>query len=234
MIESMSTEKRVAVITGGNRGLGLETARQLDWLGYRVILTSRDSERGEAISRKLGVEFFPLDVNSAEDIQALMLHLEIEIGRVDVLVNNAAILVDEDQSLLRLAADDLRTVMETNSIAPLLLARTLLPMMLNQNYGRIVNVSSGMGQINSMNDYSASYRLSKLWLNGMTRILADAVKGRNVLVNAVCPGWVRTDMGGRSAPRSLEEGAKGIVWAATLPDKGPRGGFFRDSKPLPW
>ena len=107
-------------------------------------------------------------------------------------------------------------------------------MMLEQGYGRVVNVSSGMGQMSDLNDYGAAYRISKLALNGITRILADAVRGSNVLVNAVCPGWVRTEMGGQGASRSLEQGVSGIVWAATLPDGGPSGGFFRDGRPIPW
>jgi NAD(P)-dependent dehydrogenase (short-subunit alcohol dehydrogenase family) len=106
--------------------------------------------------------------------------------------------------------------------------------MLAQNYGRVVNVSSGMGQIDDLDDYGAAYRISKLALNGVTRILAHAARGKNVLINAVCPGWVRTDMGGPNASRGLQEGARGIVWAATLPDGGPQGGFFRDGKPVPW
>ena len=203
-------------------------------LGYRVILTSRDSFKGEAAARQLGVESFPLDVNSTEGIAAFSAHIQNQIGRIDALVNNAAILIDEGKSLLNLPADDFRLVLETNSIAPLLLARAVLPMMCAQKYGRIVNVSSSMGQYRSLGDNSPSYRLSKLLLNGITRVLADAVKDGNVLVNAVDPGWVRTDMGGRSAPRALEEGAQGIVWAAALPDGGPHGGFFRDGKKIEW
>jgi NAD(P)-dependent dehydrogenase (short-subunit alcohol dehydrogenase family) len=230
----MNTEKRVVLITGANRGLGLETARQMKALGYRVILASRDSTKGESAARGLGVESFPLDVNNAKEIRALTEYVQNQIGRLDALVNNAAILIDEGKSLLELPADDLRSVLETNSLAPLLIARAFLPMMFAQKYGRIVNVSSSMGQYDAMRDNSPSYRLSKLLLNGITRILADAVKGRNVLVNAVDPGWVRTDMGGRNASRSLEQGAKGIVWAATLPDGGPRGGFFLDGKVAEW
>jgi NAD(P)-dependent dehydrogenase (short-subunit alcohol dehydrogenase family) len=230
----MKTEKKVVLITGANRGLGLETARQMKLLDYRVILTSRDPHKGQAAARSLGVEAYPLDVTSAEGIAALAAHIQNEVGRLDALVNNAAILVDEGESLINLYADDLRSVLETNSLAPLLLARAFLPLMFAQKYGRIVNVSSGMGQIHTINDYSASYRLSKLLLNGITRVLADAVKGKNILVNAVCPGWVRTDMGGRSAPRSLEQGAQGIVWAATLPDGGVHGGFFRDGQRIDW
>jgi len=124
--------------------------------------------------------------------------------------------------------------METNTFAPLMMVRAFIPMMIAQNYGRIVNVSSGMGEFGDLNNYGPSYRLSKLALNGITLMLANAVKGKNVLVNAVCPGWVRTDMGGSNAERDLETGASGIVWAATLPDEGPHGGFFRDGEKIDW
>jgi len=230
--------QRVALITGANRGLGRETARQMLALGYRVIMTARDPGAGEKVAQELSgqgeVRFYPLDVTDPAQIDAIRDFVRQEYGRLDALVNNAAILQDEGQSLLDLSPELLRLTLETNSLAPLWLARAFLPLMLAQNYGRIVNVSSGMGRIGELNDYSPAYRLSKLLLNGITRILAEAVRGKNVLVNAVCPGWVRTDMGGPGASRSLEQGAKGIVWAATLPDGGPQGGFFRDGKPVAW
>jgi NAD(P)-dependent dehydrogenase (short-subunit alcohol dehydrogenase family) len=226
--------QRIALITGANRGLGLETARQMKALGYQVILTSRDLSRGQAVARDLGLTVHTLDINRPEDVQETLAFVQAEYGRLDALVNNAAVMLDEDSSLLDVNPETLKITLETNSLAPLWLARAFLPMMLQQNYGRIVNVSSGMGQIDDLNNYSSAYRLSKLLLNGITRILADAVRGKNVLVNAVCPGWVRTDMGGPSAPRSLEQGASGIVWAATLPDEGPHGGFFRDGKSISW
>lgn len=229
---------RVALITGANRGLGLETARQLLQQGYRVLLTARNPDAGERATgslRPLGqARFHPLDVTKAEDIAALQAFVQREYGRLDALVNNAAVLQDERMSLQDMPPDLLRLTLETNSLAPLWLARAFLPLMLAQNYGRIVNVSSGMGQVNDLDDYSPAYRLSKLALNGITRILADGLRGKNVLVNAVCPGWVRTDMGGPGASRSVEHGARGIVWAATLPDGGPQGGFFRDGKRVEW
>ncbi|MBC8335380.1 MAG: SDR family oxidoreductase [Anaerolineales bacterium] len=229
----MSMQK-VVIITGANRGLGLETARQMAELDYQVILTSRDEKKGEETARDLGVRFHPLDVISAKSIAALLGFVEQEFGRLDVLINNAGVFLDEKQGILDVPEESLRATLETNTFGPLMLARAFIPMMIAQNYGRIVNVSSGMGEIGDLNNYGPSYRLSKLALNGITLMLANAVKGKNVLVNAVCPGWVRTDMGGPDAERDLETGASGIVWAATLPDEGPRGEFFRDGEKIDW
>jgi NAD(P)-dependent dehydrogenase (short-subunit alcohol dehydrogenase family) len=203
-------------------------------LGYQVILTSRDQATGQPEAEKLGVLFHLLDVTQAESILTLKAFVQTEFGRLDALVNNAGILLDEGVSVLDLPEETLRVVLDTNTFGPFNLARAFIPMMLEQKYGRVVNVSSGMGEVGDMNDYAPSYRLSKLALNGVTLLLADALHGKNVLVNAVCPGWVRTDMGGPGATRSLEKGASGIVWAATLPDGGPQGGFFRDGKKIDW
>jgi len=231
------TEK-VALVTGANRGIGLETCRQLLQRGYLVILTARDPQRGvkaiEGLGRPSALKFFKLDVTDPEDITAIRTNVEREYGRLDALVNNAGVLLDEKHSVLDVPMEDLRTTLETNSLGALLLARAFIPMMISQKYGRIVNVSSGMGEVGDQNDYAPSYRLSKLLINGITLILDDSVKGKNILVNSVCPGWVRTDMGGPGASRSLEVGASGIVWAATLPDDGPGGGFFRDGKAIAW
>ena len=226
--------QKVVIITGANRGLGLETARQMAELDYQVILTSRDEKKGEETARDLGVRFHPLDVISAKSIAALLGFVEQEFGRLDVLINNAGVFLDEKQGILDVPEESLRATLETNTFGPLMLARAFIPMMIAQNYGRMVNVSSGMGEIGDLNNYGPSYRLSKLALNGITLMLANAVKGKNVLVNAVCPGWVRTDMGGPDAERDLETGASGIVWAATLPDEGPRGEFFRDGEKIDW
>jgi NAD(P)-dependent dehydrogenase (short-subunit alcohol dehydrogenase family) len=124
--------------------------------------------------------------------------------------------------------------METNFMGPLMVSQALVPVMLGRGWGRVVNVSSQAGQLSSMTDDTPSYNASKAALNALTRMFADACKGRGVLVNAVCPGWVKTEMGGPNAPRSVEDGAKGIVWAATLPNRGPTGGFFRDEQKLEW
>ena len=228
-----------AIVTGGNRGLGLETCRQLASLGYQVILTSRNVEQGAAAAGRLEqggarVQFYPLDVTSDASVQQLYEHIVREYGTAHVLVNNAAVYMDEDLPILQLPLEVLQLTLDTNTLGVLRMCKAFLPLMLRQDFGRVVNVSSGSGQIDEMHDDGAAYHISKLALNGMTRILADATRGKNVLVNAVCPGWVRTDMGGPNAARSVEKGAQSIVWAATLRDGGPNGGFFRDGKPLPW
>lgn len=229
---------RIAVVTGGNRGIGFETCRQLAKLGYRVVLTSRNVDKGlQAVERLKphgDVSFYHLEVRSHEHVQRLRHYLAREFGRVDALVNNAAVYLDEGRDVLDADMETWRTTVDTNVFGPLMLCQALIPLMVKQGYGRVVNVSSGSGQLKSMVGDTPSYRLSKLALNGLTLMLADSVRGSNVLVNAVCPGWVRTDMGGPAAPRSIEQGADGVVWLATLPDGGPSGGFFRDRKRIEW
>jgi NAD(P)-dependent dehydrogenase (short-subunit alcohol dehydrogenase family) len=229
---------RTALVTGGNRGLGLEVCRRLGALGLRVLLAGRDRQAvHEAADHLRGkdaqVEPRVLDVTDERGIRSLGEGLESD-GGVDLLVNNAAVLLGEEDSVLSAPADDFRRSMEANVYGPLVLCQALMPGMLRRGYGRIVNVSSGSGQLASMTDYAPPYSMSKAALNALTRLLAHAGRGRNVLVNAVDPGWVRTDMGGPSAPRSVGKGADTIVWCATLPDGGPTGGFFHDRRAVPW
>ena len=230
---------RTALVTGGNRGIGLEVCRRLGALGYRVLLAGRNRAAVEAAASTLrheGPEVHArvLDVTDAGNIREVAESVQREFGGVDVLVNNAAVLLSEDRDVLSVALDDFRRSMETNVYGPLLLCQALMPGMLRRRWGRIVNVSSGAGQLASMTDYAPPYSMSKTALNALTRLLAHQGRGRNVLVNAVDPGWVRTDMGGRSAPRSVEQGADTIVWCTTLPDGGPTGGFFHDRQPVEW
>jgi NAD(P)-dependent dehydrogenase (short-subunit alcohol dehydrogenase family) len=226
-------------VTGANRGIGLEICRQLAGLGHRVILTSRDKAAGLIAMESLQVGkgeilYHQLDVTDQESILHLRDFVVSQFGAADMLVNNAAILPDPFGRILKVKADRFRTAFETNSIGPLLLCQAFIPMMRKQNYGRVVNVSSGAGQIENMVNDMPAYRISKMALNGLTLILAKSVKGSNVLVNAACPGWTRTDMGGSNAARDVEVAADGIIWLATLPVGGPTGGFFRDRKQLPW
>lgn len=230
---------KVAVVTGGNRGIGREICRQLARLGTRVILTARNHESGERVASELQTEglvvlFRLLDVTDQAAAGRLFKELDDEFGRLDILVNNAGIYVDRGASVQDIDLSLVRQTMETNFYGPLRLCQMSVPLMKRQGYGRIVNISSQMGSLNDMGSGSLAYRVSKVALNAQTRILADEVRGSNILVNAVDPGWVSTDMGGAHAPRSVAEGADTAVWLATLPDGGPSGGFFRDRQPRPW
>ena len=234
----------VAVVTGANRGLGLETCRQLARRGNSVVLTCRAQARGEAAAAQLrgedlDVRFQRLDVTEAAGVDALSAFLQAEFGRLDILVNNAGVFSDPYDpadpaaaSIFNADLDTIRRALETNTFGALRVAQALIPLM--DGRGTVVNVSSGMGQLSDMNGCCPGYRLSKTALNAVTRILADELKHTAIRVNSVCPGWVKTDMGGAGAERSVQEGAAGIVWAACLPDDGPSGGFFRDGKPIPW
>lgn len=233
------TLQRVAIVTGANRGLGFETCRQLAQQGYQVVLTSRDAAKGQAAVQQLRqrggkVIYHPLDVTSQESINQLRDFVVREFGRADVLVNNAALYLDEGRDVLEVELELFRTTIETNVYGPLMLCQVIVPLMLRQNYGRVVNVSSGSGQLASMSGDTPAYGMSKAALNALTLMLASRCRGKNILVNAVCPGWVRTEMGGPAAPRSVEEGADSIVWLATLPDGGPSGSFFRDRRRIEW
>uniref|UniRef100_B8HSU7 Short-chain dehydrogenase/reductase SDR n=1 Tax=Cyanothece sp. (strain PCC 7425 / ATCC 29141) TaxID=395961 RepID=B8HSU7_CYAP4 len=239
----MSSDPKIAVVTGGNRGIGFAVSRQLGQQGFQVVLTSRDEARGTTAAQQLqseGLEVlsYPLDVTQAESVDRFATWLQQQFGRLDVLVNNAGVLLDgqdsPDGSLFKAQLSTLQQTLQTNLYGPLLLCQRLVPLMQAHHSGRVVNVSSGAGQLTDMNSGYPTYRISKTALNALTRILAQELQGSNILVNAVCPGWVRTDMGGAIAPRSPEQGADTIVWLATLPDGGPTGGFFRDRQPIPW
>jgi NAD(P)-dependent dehydrogenase (short-subunit alcohol dehydrogenase family) len=236
------SSNRVAVVTGAYRGLGLETCRQLAARGYSVTLTARREKEGRAAAETLrreglDVAFHLLDVKNDESIAQLVSFIRDTFGRLDVLVNNAGIFPDPTpgsgrDSVFEARLETVRRGFETNALAPLRLCQALIPLM--QGRGRVVNVSSGMGQLSEMNGCCPGYRLSKTALNAVTRIFADELRDTGVKVNSVCPGWVRTDMGGPDATLSIAEGAAGILWAATLPDEGPSGGFFRHGEPIPW
>ena len=225
----------IALVTGGNRGLGLEVCRQLAAAGHQIILGSRDLEKGQKAAAEIGkgTTAVELDVRNPESVDAVVRFVNERFGRLDILVNNAGVLIDKaDVGATTFAV--LQETVETNSFGPFLLCQKLAPLMKKNGYGRIVNVSSGMGQLSEMNSGWPAYRMSKAALNVVTKVFADEYQGEGILVNSVCPGWVRTDMGGAGAERSPEEAAKGLVWAATLPNNGPTGGFFRDSEAIAW
>jgi NAD(P)-dependent dehydrogenase (short-subunit alcohol dehydrogenase family) len=235
----VTAAERFALVTGGNRGIGLETCRQLAARGLNVILASRDPDRGAAAVEALAQEGLTLiqhtlDVTRPEEIEAALEFVQSTCGCLEVLVNNAGIYLDQQASLLDLDLTDVRLTMETNFYGPLRLCRAFAPLMRRQQYGRIVNVSSGYGALSEMGAGAPAYSISKAALNALTCILADELRGGDIKVNAACPGWVHTQMGGPEAPRTPAEGADTIVWLATLPARGPSGGFFRDRRRIPW
>ena len=228
---------QVALVTGANRGLGLESVRQLSALGFTVLLGARDVTRGrDAAERIAGGRVHPvtLDVTSESDVANCGDLIAREHGgRIDVLINNAAIHYDSDETALTADFRIVDEALATNVVGAWRVAQMAARLMRPRGRGRIVNVSSGAGAWDSLDASTPAYRISKLALNGLTVMLAEELEGSGILVNAVCPGWVATDMGG-SGGRPVEDGARGIVWAATLSDRGPTGGFFRDGRPIPW
>lgn len=231
--------KKVALVTGANRGIGFEICRQLGGLGYAVVVTARDAGRGAGAVQTLcaeGIEahFQPLDVTAPADVAQAARFVEDELGRLDALVNNAAVAIDPHEALAEVDLEVMRRTLETNLFGALRCCQAFLPLMRRQGSGRIVNVSSGRGSFSRLAAGGPCYRISKTALNAVTVILADETKDTNVLVNAMTPGWVRTRLGGIKAPRSTTEGAETAVWLATLPDGGPHGKFFKDRQEFPW
>jgi NAD(P)-dependent dehydrogenase (short-subunit alcohol dehydrogenase family) len=233
----MPGDQPVAVVTGANRGIGLEVCRQLAELDYLVVLGSRDAQKGRraaaSLERADRVTACQLDVADDRSVLAAATWVTAEFGRCDVLVNNAAILYD---TWARAESADLGVVheaLETNLFGAWRVTLALLPLLRQSTRGRIVNVSSQGGSLASMGAGTPAYHVSKAALNALTRTLAAELRPAGVLVNAVCPGWTATDMGGGGG-RPVAAGAASVVWAATLADDGPSGGFFRDGKPVPW
>jgi len=227
---------RVALVSGGNRGIGLEICRQLAERDITVVMGSRDEEKGRAAAERLegSVVAYQLDVSDAESVDRMAAFLEDEFGRLDVLVNNAGISNDEGQRGVDADLDRVREALEANLLGAWRLCEVAIPLMQRGGYGRIVNISSGMGALEDMGGGSPGYRVTKTALNALTRILSSELRGSGILVNSICPGWVATDMGSSGAPRPVEDGADTPVWAATLPNNGPTGGFFRDRRPIAW
>jgi NAD(P)-dependent dehydrogenase (short-subunit alcohol dehydrogenase family) len=225
----------VAVVTGGNRGIGLELCRQLADDGYVVVLGSRDAARGEAAARQLHREqvyALQLDVDDDGSVQAAARSVTEQFGRCDVLINNAAIDYDTDARASAADLDRVHRVIETNLFGVWRTCLAFLPLLRRSAHPRIVNVSSEAGSLASMGAGPPAYQVSKAALNALTRTLAGELRADNVLVNAACPGWTNTDMG--QGGRPVHDGAASIMWAVRLPDSGPTGGFFRDGQPRPW
>ncbi len=232
----MAEGRRVALVSGGNRGIGIEIVRQLAGKGITVILGSRDEEKGRSAAE--GVEgdvvVRQLDVTDQKSVDRLAGSIEEEFGRLDILVNNAGVANDRGERGVDIDLDRVRDSLEANLLGAWRLSQMAIPFMQRNGYGRIVNISSGLGALEDMGGGSPAYRVSKAGLNALTRIFSSELRGGGILVNSVDPGWVRTEMGGESASRPVEEGADTPVWAATLPNNGPTGGFFRDRRPIAW
>jgi NAD(P)-dependent dehydrogenase (short-subunit alcohol dehydrogenase family) len=223
----------VSLVTGGNRGIGREVCRQLAERGHTVLLTARSAAAATAAARAISAEPLQLDVTDPASIAAAARQVAERYGKLDVLVNNAAITYDTWQRAVDADLAVVRAAAETNLYGPWLMIQEFLPLLRASEHPRIVNVSSEAASLASLGGGTPAYTASKVALNALTRMLAAELRRDHVLVNAVCPGWVATDMGGPGG-RPVAEGAASVVWAATLPDSGPTGGFFRDGKPLPW
>jgi NAD(P)-dependent dehydrogenase (short-subunit alcohol dehydrogenase family) len=223
----------VSLVTGANRGIGLEVCRQLAAAGHDVLLTARDAAAAATAARAVGASPLRLDVTDPASVAEAVTAVRDRYGRLDVLVNNAAITYDTWQRATTADLDVVRQAAETNLYGPWLMIQRFLPLLRDSARPRIVNVSSEAGSLASMGGGTPAYTTSKVALNALTRMLAAELRAEHFLVNAVCPGWVDTDMGGPGG-RPVAEGAASVVWAALLPDNGPTGGFFRDGRPLPW
>ena len=219
----------MALVSGASRGIGAEIARQLAFdHGFVVFAGARDPDDVEEAEGIIPIE---LDVTDQGDVEAVQEQIGSDPGHLDALINNAGVYGDPI-GVVDYDLDRAHEVFEVNTFGPWRLCQAFVPLLQRSSQPRIVNVSSGAGQLSDMNGGRAAYRLSKAALNALTRTLASDERG--IKVNSMCPGWVRTDMGGSSATRSVEEGADTAVWLATLPDDGPTGGFFRNRKPIPW
>jgi NAD(P)-dependent dehydrogenase (short-subunit alcohol dehydrogenase family) len=234
----MPKNKSIALVTGANKGIGFEVARQLARKDFHVFLGARNADAGRAAAAKLQSEgdaatFLEIDVTSRQSIRRAVEELSQQTDHLDVLVNNAGILLDNDKEILTISPETFETTLRTNSLGPLLVAQTFLPLLKKSDQPRIVNVSSGGGQLaDGAGGWAPAYCISKTTLNSVTVQLATALP--TFAVNSVCPGWVRTEMGGSNATRSVAEGASGIVWLAADAAQRETGKFWRDRKVIPW
>lgn len=242
-----NSAKRIALVTGANKGIGFEIARQLAAKEITVLAGARSETKGRDACDRLqssGLDAHPvrIDVTDPASIQSAVGRIQDDFQRLDILVNNAGIMIDPQTAILELSPAVFQNTLETNAFGPLLLSQACVPLMKRLGYGRIVNMASTLGSLTDIvhpdsayGEVKASaYRLSKTLLNGITALMAKELRGTNILVNSACPGWVATDMGGSEAPLTPAQGADTPVWLATLPDDGPTGGFFRERRPIPW
>ena len=230
---------RVALVTGGNRGIGFELCRQLLDAGASVVLTARDEARGVEAAERLATSdarllVLPLDVRDDDAPLELARMVGERFGRLDVLINNAGVALDKFVPSGDLDVNVLRETLETNVVGAFKVTQAMMPLLSRSEHGRIVNVSSQLGALSVMGGTILAYRMSKAALNAMTRVWASELASDGVLVNSVCPGWIRTDLGGHEAPGTPEAAAQAILAMATLDDDGPTGTFVRDGEIHPW
>ena len=226
---------KTVLVTGGNRGIGYEVCKQLGELGFHIFLSARDKEKGiEAVEKlrneNIEADFIQMDVANEESIKMTAVEFGKLTLNLDVLINNAAILGDSE--IEKMPTIELWNVLNTNSIGVFIVIREFLPFM--DKGSRIINVSSGAGALNDMENYEPAYSISKTTLNAVTKQFAASLRRKKIAVNSVCPGWVRTDMGGWSAPRSVKKGAETIIWLATESPQNKTGLFWRDKKVIEW
>lgn len=233
---------RIILVTGGNRGIGLGVVQLAVHAGDVALMGARNVERGrdaaDAIDQAAAeapgrVEVVPLDVTEPDSIKHAVDQVDERHGRLDALVNNAAIHYDTWQHGVDADLGVVEEAFRTNLFGAWRVTQAFLPLLRRSEHPRLVNVSSASGLLASMGEEAPAYATSKAALNALTRVLADELRSDGVLVNAVCPGWTATDMGGQGG-RPIAEGAASVMWAVDLPDDGPTGGFFRDGRPLPW
>ena len=231
-------ESRTALVTGANKGIGYEVARQLARRGFHVFLGARNRDAGRKAADEIvkaggKATFLEIDIADNGSVTAAAREFAKIADQLDVLVNNAGIMVDGDDAILKISDELFRKTIETNTLGPLRVTRAFVPLLAKSKAPRVINVSSGGGQLTGGADgWSPAYCISKTALNGVTSQLAAALP--KFAVNSVCPGWVRTDMGGSNATRSVAEGASGIVWLASEAPQNETGKFWRDRKVIPW
>jgi NAD(P)-dependent dehydrogenase (short-subunit alcohol dehydrogenase family) len=233
----LEMEQKIILVTGANRGIGLQIVKDVAALGHIVILTARDETKGGQAAKELrrnnfNVHFIQLDAADETSIQRAAATVAEQFGKLDVLVNNAGIFNDTENSL-KVSRQAVQEHLDVNFIGPLMISQAFIPLLEKSREGRIINFSSQMGRLNGMGGGSAAYRFSKTAINSLTTVMAADLAGKNIRVNSMCPGWVKTDMGGAGAYRSLEEGAGTAVWLATA-EKIPTGKFFADRKETEW
>jgi NAD(P)-dependent dehydrogenase (short-subunit alcohol dehydrogenase family) len=229
----MAKSEKIALVTGANKGIGFEVARQLTGKSFRVFIGARNEKAGRAAAQKIRAMFLKIDVSDQRSIKEAAKELAKAVDHLDVLVNNAGIIVDGDDGILKATPKQFEETMRTNALGPLMVTEAFQPLLTKSSAPRIVNVSSSGGQLHDGADgWSPIYCISKTTLNGVTSQLAAALP--KFAVNSVCPGWVRTDMGGAGAPRSVEQGADGIVWLAADAPQNLTGKFLQDRKMIPW